>query len=228
MKHLVKPYADQQNPAIDMNDPEAAITAIEIRFPETFSRKAWKVIRYFSGAMFLYAYKGKFIVTDESLYLTEHGDGSYEAPYGFPRWTGNSLEALETWLETIADDYNEDGDIPGWKNDDEESEDAAKRQIELIASMEIHRKDNWFIGTIGGYPFQVKVTEEDSEWGIDNGRIIKLFVTEKPDPDHPSRSLDELISYERGWDTYPESPELEDIIDALYEYFQNRMDSEVE
>ena len=39
MKHSIKPYVDQQHPGIDMNDPEAAITAIEIRFPETFSRR---------------------------------------------------------------------------------------------------------------------------------------------------------------------------------------------
>ena len=178
--------------------------------------------------MFLHVYKGKFIATDESLYLTSHGDGSFEAPYGFPRWTGYSLDALETRLEAVADEYDADGDISGWKNSDAEAEEAAERQAELAAAMEIHREGHWFTGTIGGYHFQVKATEEDSEWGIDKGRIIKLFVTEKPDPDRPSHYLNEVIAYERGWDVYPESTELEDIIDALVEYFQNHMDSEVE
>ena len=115
MKHKVVPFAKQINPGIDRNDPRAEQTAIEIRFPDTFCERAWKVIRYFEGAMFLYVYKGKFVVTDESLYLTDHGDGSYEAPLGGPRWTGDSLEELETWLLTIADEYDQDGDIPGWE-----------------------------------------------------------------------------------------------------------------
>ena len=76
LKHRVIPFARQINPAIDRNDPQAAVTAIELRFPATFSHKAWRVIRYMEGAMFLYAYKGKFIATDESLELTACGDGS--------------------------------------------------------------------------------------------------------------------------------------------------------
>ena len=70
LKHQVIPFARQINPGIDRNDPQAAVTAIELRFPGTFSHKAWRVIRYMEGAMFLYAYKGKFIATDESLELT--------------------------------------------------------------------------------------------------------------------------------------------------------------
>ena len=73
LKHQVIPFARQINPGIDRNDPQAAVTAIELRFPGTFSHKAWRVIWYMEGAMFLYAYKGKFIVTDESLELTAYG-----------------------------------------------------------------------------------------------------------------------------------------------------------
>ena len=226
MKHAVRPYEIQQNVAIDRNDPEAAVTAIEIHFPSTFSRKAWKVIRYFDGTIFLFVYKGKFIATDESLYLTEHGDGSHEAPIGLPRWTGDSLEALERWLEAVADEYDQDGEIPGWKTESHEAEETAEAQIELLSSMNIQREGNWFTGTISGYPFQVKVTDEGSVWGIDNGRIIKLFVTEKPEGSS-SKYLNELISYERGWDVYPEAGELEDIIDALVEFFENGLDKEV-
>lgn len=116
MKHEVIPYAKQINHGVDRNDPQAATTAIEIRFPDTFSYKAWRVIRYFEGAMFLYAYKGQFVVTDESLYLTDHGDGTAEAPFGGPRWAGSSLEELERWLEQIADEYDAaDEVIPGWE-----------------------------------------------------------------------------------------------------------------
>ena len=115
LKHQVIPFARQINPGIDRNDPQAAVTAIELRFPGTFSHKAWRVIRYMEGAMFLYAYKGKFIVTDESLELTAYGDGSYEKPFGAPRWAGSSLDELEGWLEQIADEYDKLAEVPGWE-----------------------------------------------------------------------------------------------------------------
>lgn len=115
MKHRGIPFEKQLNHGIDRSDPEAAVTAIEIQFPSTFSDKAWRVIRYFAGAMYLYSYKGKFVVTDESLELTEYGDGTHEAPYGGPRWVGKSLEELERWLESVANDYDSTGDVPGWE-----------------------------------------------------------------------------------------------------------------
>ena len=115
-RHQVVAYVEQSNPALDRNDPEAAVTAIEIRFPDTFSYKAWRVIKYFRGCMFLYAYKSQFVVTDESLMLTPSGDGTSEAPIGGPRWVGNSLDKLESWLEKVADENDaSDEEIPGWE-----------------------------------------------------------------------------------------------------------------
>ena len=115
MTHTISPYENQNNPPTDRNDPVGAATAVEIRFPETFSDRAWKVINYFDDTISLYIYKGKFVATDESLELTEYGDGSAVAPYGGPRWTGDSLEELENWLEAVADDYDKFGDMEGWE-----------------------------------------------------------------------------------------------------------------
>lgn len=115
MKHPIIPYEKQENPGVDRNDPVAAATAIELQFPKTFSARAWRVIRYMEGALYLYSYKGKFVTTDESLELTEYGDGTPASPYGCPRWVGDSLEDLEWWLESVADDNDAMGDIPGWK-----------------------------------------------------------------------------------------------------------------
>ena len=129
MKHRIEPFRNQINAGEDRNDPKAAITAIELRFPPTFSERAWKVINYFDGTMFLYVYKGKFVVTDESLDLTEAGDGSAEAPFGAPHWIGESLEDLEKWLLQIADEYDADGDIPGWGMDESEPEESLKKAI---------------------------------------------------------------------------------------------------
>lgn len=105
-----------------------------------------------------------------------------------------------------------------------DSDAYAKRLLELIRTMTIQPMNNWYVGTIGGYPFQVKVTEEDSPFGIMDGRIIKLFITEKPIGDEPG--TEEIVSYERGWGQNPTTDEADELVDALYEYFQQRMDQE--
>ena len=35
---------------------------------------------------------------------------------------------------------------------------------------------NWLTGTVDGLPYAVKVWDEASEHGIDNGRVIKLLI----------------------------------------------------
>lgn len=108
--------------------------------------------------------------------------------------------------------------------EDYDTEKYVERQLNLIRSMTIKPVNNWFIGTISGYSYQVKVTAEDSQWGINEGRIIKLFVTDMPKDDSPGKT--EIIVYERGWSVYPKTTEHEEILDALYEYFQNHCEVE--
>ena len=93
---------------IDRQNPEQAATAIELTLPTGLSEKAWKCWDYFDGAAFAYEYQGKLVVTDESLELTEFGDGSHEAPFGAPRWVCDSWEELEAALEATYDDLEED------------------------------------------------------------------------------------------------------------------------
>ena len=93
MQHKAEPYEDQSvNRPVDMNDILGAFTAIEAKYPETFSERARRVLDYLDDTAFLFFYKGKWILTDESLYLTQHGDGTADAPFGAPRWTGDTLE----------------------------------------------------------------------------------------------------------------------------------------
>lgn len=108
--------------------------------------------------------------------------------------------------------------------EDLDTEEYANRILELIRTMTIRPLNNWFTGTIGGYPFQVKVTEEESPFGIMDGRIIKLFITEKPNGEKHGK--EELISYERGWNKKPASKEADELVDALYEFFSQRMDED--
>ena len=92
---------------IDRNDPAAAASAVQLSLPENFSAKAWRVWEYFDDTAFLFEYKGQLVVTDESLELTDHGTGSMDSPIGFPRWVGDSWEALEKWLEVVYEELKE-------------------------------------------------------------------------------------------------------------------------
>lgn len=61
----------------------------------------------------------------------------------------------------------------------------------------VHTEDGiWLLGDIEGYPFQAKVCDEASGFGIDYGRVIKLHLFAKD-------QKRELFAYERGWDKYP-------------------------
>ena len=93
---------------VDKNDPENAITAIYYEVPTGFSAKAKAAMDYLDDTAFIFEYNGKLVVTDESLYLTEHGDGQNEA-MGFPRDVFDSWEDLEEWLKLVYQDGVEEG-----------------------------------------------------------------------------------------------------------------------
>lgn len=108
----------------------------------------------------------------------------------------------------------------------EEDEEYVERQLELIRSIKYTRDGNWYIGIIGGFSFQVKLSTSDSLFGIDGGRIIKLFITAKPSNESPGVTV--VAAYERGWILHPKDDQiLLDVLDALFEYFQNHIDEEV-
>lgn len=110
--------------------------------------------------------------------------------------------------------------------EEHDSEEHIEHQLELIRTLKYEKLHNWYIGVCGGYPFQAKVCAEDSPWGINGGRIIKLAISEQPTEEN--RSSKELVWFERGWVQEPkDNPEVEDVLDALYEYFQNHVDEEV-
>ncbi len=98
---------------VDMNDPVSALNAELVEWPATFSKKAWECLRYFDvdsnySTIFLFRYKGKLIATDESLYLTNHGDG-FKYPLGGPRGEFDTMESVEEWLELVHDEVEYDG-----------------------------------------------------------------------------------------------------------------------
>ena len=117
MNALNKTYAwrrnfDLEERPVDRNDPEAAATAVALAFPHELSDNAWRMLNYLDDTAFLFAYKGQLVVTDESLDLTECGDGTPESPFGGPRWVGDSFQQLEAWLEHEFWGWLEDEDAP--------------------------------------------------------------------------------------------------------------------
>lgn len=56
--------------------------------------------------------------------------------------------------------------------------------------------DNWHIGAYNGFRWGAKIYDEGSRFGIDDGRVSKLFIY---DADN-----NEVVSYERGWGRKPD------------------------
>ena len=52
----------------------------------------------------------------------------------------------------------------------------------------------WKDGIIDGYRYQVKVFDEGSDFGINGGRISKLWM---------QKDGKEAANYDRGWDVRP-------------------------
>lgn len=107
--HIIK-RLDPRDQPIDKNDPANEHTAIEYAIPEGFSWKAKATMNYLDGTAFIYEYKDQIVLTDESLYLTAHGDGTMDSPIGFPRGTFAGWDELERWLEMVYDEEHEDWD----------------------------------------------------------------------------------------------------------------------
>ncbi len=67
---------------------------------------------------------------------------------------------------------------------------------------------NWTCGTIGGFCFEIKHFDEPSVFGIDEGRISKLWLAWKS-------SYTTVAAYDRGWDRLPNFPEAQEAVDIL-------------
>ena len=68
--------------------------------------KAKKAVKYFDDSAFIFYYMGRYVVTDESLWLGEGGDGK-ESPFGGQRFDSESLDEVVEWLEQVWEDLQE-------------------------------------------------------------------------------------------------------------------------
>jgi len=61
----------------------------------------------------------------------------------------------------------------------------------------IYRADNWVKGTCSDYSFEAKIYDTGSYYGINNGRVSKLYI---------KNQLGICVTnYDRGWDIRPEN-----------------------
>jgi len=72
--------------------------------------------------------------------------------------------------------------------------------------------DRWVRGTIGDYSFNVKVYPCGSKYGIREGNISKLSIRE-------TATRKEVAAFDRGWDILPENEHVQELVDALVEYY---------
>ena len=61
----------------------------------------------------------------------------------------------------------------------------------------------WKFGMINGYEYEAKVFDLGSEYGINGGRISKLFV---------KKDGRVVINYDRGWDVRPKTKEAKQVL----------------
>lgn len=74
--------------------------------------------------------------------------------------------------------------------------------------------------TIDGHTFrwEAKVYEQGSVFGIDNGRISKLWLAEYVG-DPTSSRCKEAACYERGWEHRPDTPQAQAAVKQLIEKY---------
>ena len=77
------------------------------------------------------------------------------------------------------------------------------------------KRDHWVDGTIESFRFQAKVFDEGSKYGIDGGRVSKLFVW---DASIGFGSC--IVCYDRGWDVRPKGNEQQELLRALIKYLE--------
>ena len=68
------------------------------------------------------------------------------------------------------------------------------------------------------FRWEAKVYPEGSAWGINGGRVSKLWIAELPPGE--VRYWREAAYYDRGWCTLPSTQEAMDFVDELLDHFK--------
>ena len=71
---------------------------------------------------------------------------------------------------------------------------------------------NWVDGTVGNLKFQAKLFDEGSMYGINEGRVSKLYIY--------NNNSKYFVTYDRGWEIEP-TEETKPYFDAVMELLEN-------
>jgi hypothetical protein len=74
-------------------------------------------------------------------------------------------------------------------------------------------REGWVEGTINGYRFHAKAYDEGSEFGLNQGRVSKLWIRD-------DAQAQTIANYERGWDVRPRKATDRRVLEALVEYLE--------
>lgn len=95
-----------------------------------------------------------------------------------------------------------------WHQQDVYSEDTSK------TGYIVYYPTAWKEGTVtnefGDFEYGGKVYDSPSEFGINNGRVSKLWIKDKI-------TGEIIINYDRGWETEPKTVEHEIVVDDILE-----------
>lgn len=75
------------------------------------------------------------------------------------------------------------------------------------------KNDNWIGGVKGKFKISAKVFAEDSDFGIQNGRISKIQICDVSQEHWGFESC--YLNYDRGWDIRPNDPEVVEFMNGL-------------
>lgn len=71
----------------------------------------------------------------------------------------------------------------------------------------------WVKGQLGKYSFSAKVYGEPSKYGINKGRVSKLFIWQEP-------GKASVVNYDRGWDIRPEGDEITEAFEKILAFLE--------
>lgn len=71
----------------------------------------------------------------------------------------------------------------------------------------------WEKGVYKEYKWDAKVYDNPSKYGIDDGRVSKLYIRDKDG--------NEVVNYDRGWDIKPKNKEIKEVVDHVLKKFPN-------
>lgn len=104
------------------NDSAYGMTAVPVEWPDDLTRSQEMARAYWEDEAAVFKYMGRYVITDDSGYLTEWGDGTEGKPFGGPMAVLDTEEDVRDWLDDTYREAREDGITLPFPDDEEDEE----------------------------------------------------------------------------------------------------------